>query len=134
MNNIKELDNIEAFKNEITVEMTDKEWQDYFNELRSKIKPCLERRMKTSYPIWVNGYRSITYFSYRGNTEWQYYCKFINSVLNTIRNGECDYCYHIYQISDLLRFEHDRLKAAWLPEYQCFEVSLCHIVNPEKDV
>ena len=124
MNKIIELDNISLFKKTIPVEMTDDEWQEYFNILRDKIKPSLEYRMKTSYYIWVNGYLDTTYFSYSGDTEWQYYCKFINSVLGTIRKGELDYCYHIYQIADLLRFEHDRLQTMWLPEYQCFEVSL----------
>ena len=104
--------------------MTDEEWQEYFSELRDKIKPCSKKRMKTAYSIWINGYKDITYFTYCGDTEWQYYCKFINSVLSAIRRGENDYCYHIYQISDLLRFEHDRLKAVWLPNHQCFEVSL----------
>lgn len=124
MSNVRELDNVSSLKKRTPVKMTDEEWQEYFNELRGRIKPCSERRMKTSYSIWVNGYKGITYFAYCGDTEWQYYCKFINSVLSAIRKGEFDYCYHIYQISDLLRFEHDRLKAIWLPEYQCFEVSL----------
>ncbi len=124
MNNVRELDNVSSLKKREPVKMTDEEWQEYFSELRDKTKPCSERRMKTTYSIWVNGCQDITYFAYCGDTEWQYYCKFINSVLRVIRSGECDYCYHIYQISDLLRFEHDRLKAVWLPEQQCFEVSL----------
>lgn len=121
MSNVRELDNISSLKKRTPIKMTDNKWQEYFNELRKQIKPCSERYMKTSYPIWVNGYKDITYC---GNTQWQYYCKFINSILSAIRSGETDYCYHIYQISDLLRFEHDRLKTIWLPEHQCFEVSL----------
>lgn len=124
MNKIRELDNISSLKKIAPVKMTDDEWQKYFEELRSNIKPYPKRYMETSYPILVNGYNGINYFAYCGDTEWQYYCKFINSVLSTIRKGEFDFCYHIYQISDLLRFEHDRLKAVWLPEHQCFEVSL----------
>lgn len=124
MNNVRELDNVSSLKKRTPVNMTDEEWQEYFSELRNKTKPCSECRMKTAYSIWVNGYQDITYFAYCGDTEWEYYCKFINSVLSAIRSGERDYCYHIYQISDLLRFEHDRLKAVWLPGHQCFEVSL----------
>lgn len=124
MKNIRELDNISSSKKRIPLKMTDEEWQEYFSELRKKIKPSSEHLMKTSYSIWVNGYKDISYFTYHSDTEWQYYCKFINSVLRTIRGGECDYCYHIYQISDLLRFEHDKLKTLWIPNQQCFEVSL----------
>lgn len=124
MSKIRELDNISSLNKKIPIEMTDEEWQIYFSKLRDKIKPSSERCLKTSYSIWINGYKSYTYFKYCGDTEWQYYCKFINSVLNSIRRGESDYCFHLYQISDLLKFEHDRLKAIWLPEYQCFEVSL----------
>lgn len=124
MNNIRELNNISTLKKIQPSNMTDKDWQKHFNELRNEIKPSSERRMKTSHSISVNNRKDNTYFSYHGDTEWQYYCKFINSVLGVIRSGQCDYCYHIYQIADLLKFEHDRLKAVWLPEHQCFKVSL----------
>lgn len=38
-------------------------------------------------------------------TTYEYYRKFINDVLRNIRNGETDYCYELYQIRELLRFE-----------------------------
>ena len=122
--NVRELNNISLLKKETPVSMTNEEWQTYFSKLRNKIKPSSKRQMKTTYSIWVNGYKDFSYFAYCGDTEWKYYCKFINSILNAIRKGESDYCFYIYQIADLLKFEHDRLKAIWLPEYQCFKVSL----------
>lgn len=122
--NVRELDNISLLKKETPVDMTNEEWQTYFTKLRNKIKPISERRMRTTYSMWINGYKDISYFEYRGNTEWENYCKFINSILNAIRRGKSDYCFYIYQIADLLKFEHDRLKVIWLPKYQCFKVSL----------
>lgn len=40
-------------------------------------------------------------------TTYEYYRKFINDVLHTIRGGKSDYCYELYQIKELLRFEPD---------------------------
>lgn len=122
--NLEELRTINPSEKTIPKEMTDNEWQKYFSILKLVIHQSSEKRMKYSYSVLVNGHYDNSYFIYSGDTQWQTYCKFINSVLVAIRNGEPDYCYHIYQISDLLRFEHDRLRAVWLPEYQCFEVSL----------
>lgn len=124
MTNIREFDDITSFTKRAYIDMTDAEWQSYFNELRDDIEPSCARRMKVSYSPSVNGITDNTYFAYCGETQWQYYCKFINSILSAIRKGERDYCYHIYQIKDLLRFEHDRLSVIWLPRHQCFEVSL----------
>lgn len=105
-------------------EMTNSDWQKYLSVLKLIVRQSTEKSMKCSYPTLVNGYYDYSYSTYSGDTQWQSYCKFINGVLRTIRKGECDYCYHIYQISDLLRFEHDNLEAVWLPEFNCFEVYL----------
>lgn len=121
---MRELNDISSFKKKIPNNITNEDWQIYFSELRNKVKPSQEHRMKLSHSILVNDYNNISHSTYCENTEWQYYCKFINSILNTIRSGECDYCFHIYQILDLLRFEYDRLKVIWLPKDECFEVSL----------
>lgn len=105
--------------------MTNAEWQEHFNKLRSSINPSIEKRMKvSSHPHSVNGYYNYLPLAYAGDTQWEYYCKFINSVLTTIRQGECDYCYHVYQIAELLKYEHDKLVATWIPEHNYFVVSL----------
>ena len=62
--------------------------------------------------------------TYHGKTQYQCYCDFINDVLNSIRRGKPDYCYYIYQIAELLKYEHDRLQAVWLEEERCFKLSL----------
>lgn len=58
------------------------------------------------------------------DSEWARYTRYINSVLNSIRNGNDDYVYHIYQIADLLRFEHDRLRTEYVKEDGYFRVWL----------
>ena len=106
---------------ESLIGMTDSAWQKQFYELRQVVNPSKDKNMKTSYPVRVNGRCEK---SNCGDTQWQNYCRFINDILKNIRLGERDYCYHIYQIKELLRFEHDKLVTEWLPEHQCFEVSL----------
>ena len=60
---------------------------------------------------------------------WERYCQFINDVLRNIRKGETDYCYFVYQIADLLQFEHERLIAKWMPRLKCFCVHLASEVE-----
>lgn len=98
--------------------MTNMEWQLRFATLRDSVQPSNQRNMK------LTTGRQNTYGEYQGDTQWECYCKFINDILRTIRKGERDYCYHEYQICDLLRFEHDRLMAEWLPHHKCFVVFL----------
>ena len=101
-------------------ELKAEEWPALFEELKSITKQGKDRKMSCYSPTgyWESGN------TYTGDTQWQRYCKYINSVLVAIRKGEVDYCYFVYQIQDLLKFEHDRLIAEWLPESQCFQVSL----------
>lgn len=86
------------------------------------------RRMRCSHAkMVVNGQTDES--TYYGETQYSNYCSFINSILRTIRGSggkppQHDYCFFIYQITDLLRFEHDRLRTRWIPEYECFEVWL----------
>ena len=97
---------------------SDTQWQQDFLYIKEIIQPSSLSKMKIipeSYHL--NG-------EYHGKTQYQYYCDGINDILSTIRRGEIDYCYHIYQIEDLLKYEHDRLKAEWLPEDGCFKLSL----------
>lgn len=62
--------------------------------------------------------------TYHGKTQYQCYCSFINSILSNLRSGGVDYCFYIYQISELLKYEHDRLQADWLQDEKCFELRL----------
>ena len=62
--------------------------------------------------------------AYYGKTQYQYYCDFINGILKNIRRGEVDYCFYVYQIEELLKYEHDNLCAKYLDDDECFQVSL----------
>jgi len=99
--------------------MTDEEWQGRFRAMRLLIEPSEQETALQDRP-----HDTPSESIYYGDTIWQQYCKFVNSILTSIRNGETDYCFYIYQVADLLRFEHDRLETRWVPEYQCFEVWL----------
>lgn len=106
-------------------EMTDEQWQDYFGRMKLLVYPTKERSMSyRSNSVTVNGQRLEGQSLYNGETQWYRYCQFINSILSAIRHKEHDYCYNIYQITDLLKFEHDRLRTRWLPEDRCIEVWL----------
>lgn len=110
--------------------MTDEKWQQYFLVLKLLVKQEKEKMMRQSNSGFIiNGQNMDDKVEYKGDTSYSYYCRYINGVLATIRgrNGnapQVDYCYFIYQISDLLKYEHERLRTRYLPEYQCFEVWL----------
>lgn len=99
-------------------DMTDVEWQKFFTQMKVDIKPTGERYMTKpgTAPIKDGN-------EYRGETTAVRYKQFINDILRTIRQGEIDYCFYIYQIRDLLRYE-PRLKAKWLRDGECFKVSI----------
>lgn len=106
-------------------DMSDKQWQKYFNSMRLFVQPSVYKRMNIRSPhIYINNYACDNQFEYQGETQWIYYKKFINDILSTIRRGEKDYCYYIYQIADLLKYEHDNLRSRWRTEEECFEVWL----------
>lgn len=98
--------------------MTDTKWQKFFVQMKSDIKPTGKKHMTTpgSSPI-----KDGT--EYHGETSACRYRQFINNILQAIRCGEFDYCFYIFQIRDLLRYE-TRLKAKWLQDDECFEVSI----------
>lgn len=52
------------------------------------------------------------------------YADFIGYALEHIRNGGKDYCFYIYQVVDILKYEKDRLCARWIPDDECFLIWL----------
>lgn len=108
--------------------MTDDEWQQYFYIMKLLTTQSEQKHMRSTFPeMFINGQSEQS--TYYGDTNYMHYCKFINSVLATIRGNSSeppqrDYCYFIYQIADLLKYEHERLKSRYRPEYKCFEVWL----------
>ena len=100
-------------------------WNIYFTALKQKVTPISDSKFRT---LPVTRCHLQSGEEYKGETSYQHYCNFINDVLTSIRMGEVDYCYYIYQIADLLRYEpklktrlccEDRLSPyfiVWLPE------------------
>lgn len=97
---------------------TNSQWQQDFIHIRAVVQPLSAKKIKV-----VPDSRNFR-GTYHGKTQYQCYCGFINDVLNNIRRGKPDYCYYIYQIAELLKYEHDRLQAEWLEKYRCFKISL----------
>lgn len=104
--------------------ITDNQWQEMFEEMRSSIEDCGMHKMKVVYTSCGRDDFYGIRQDYHGETSWETYCKFINDILRNIRSGNNDYCFFKYQIADLLRFEHDRLCSQWIPGDKCFKVWL----------
>lgn len=122
---IEKFKNISDGKGRPNTLMTNTQWQEYFNIMKLSIQQSKDKRMKASpSPIVVNRYMAGNQLTYYGETQWTIYRNYINSVLSAIRKGEYDYCYFIYQIADLLKYEHDNLRTLWIPKYRCFQVWL----------
>lgn len=51
------------------------------------------------------------------------YADYINNILDNIRVGQSDYCFYVYQVADLLRYEHN-LCVDWLEREECFKVRM----------
>ena len=110
--------------------MTNDEWQTYFRALKMLVEQKRLRRIEDATLLYSDKkYSENLGDAYYGDTIWQCYCQFINGILSFIRAGEEDYCFYIYQISELLKYEHDRLQTEWLPEPKCFRVWLTPIEN-----
>lgn len=97
---------------------TNSQWQQDLIRIRAVVQPSSFKKMRV-----IPEPRNFV-GTYHGKTQYQCYCDFINDVLNSIRRGKPDYCYYIYQIAELLKYEQDRLQAEWLEEYRCFKISL----------
>lgn len=85
---------------------TNKEWQDDFEKLKLEAQSEDSLTLPNSSCGLDNSYDDFLY-----------------SVLYTIRHGRIDYCYYIYQIVDLLKYEKN-LQSRWLEKEQQFRVWL----------
>ncbi|MFA6729203.1 MAG: hypothetical protein WCS17_13465 [Prevotella sp.] len=105
------------------IRMNDREWQHYFSIIKTKVKPVQTRnRMEIAMaPLVARQFSGGLTSDHE--TQYERYCKYINSVLSCIRKGGEDYCYFLYQIIDLVKFE-PTLSAKYLPEEECFKVTL----------
>ena len=96
--------------------LTDDLWQEHFVKMKTSTVPSRKKKM-----TGFNSHHKEN--EYQGETNIMRYRQFINDILNSIRRGDEDYAYFIYQITDLLKYE-PRIKATYLPQYQCFAISL----------
>ena len=96
--------------------MTDTEWQQFFAQMKSDIKPIGKKYMTKP---GLSPIKDGT--EYHGETSACRYRQFINNILQAIRCDEFDYCFYIYQIRDLLRHE-PNLQSRYLPYWDCFQV------------
>lgn len=88
--------------------MSDKEYQARFIELKKMTKPLHKR---------FSGRREYK------SMGLEHYNRFIAGVLATIRqDGECDYVFREDHLVELLRHEHDRLRCRYLPDLECWMV------------
>lgn len=104
-------DNEEVKKN---IPESKESWNYLFHEMKRDLRPVKQRNMPFPY--------LPPYSDYNKDVEQCFlYCHFINDILDCIRAGNIDYCFYIYQIEDLLKYE-PRLKSCWLEQEQCFRV------------
>lgn len=107
---------------------TNYQWQQDFQELKNEIKPSRFKYMS------VGAINTLPHQRYKGKTQYQCYCDFINGILKSIRAGQKDYCFYVYHVEDLLKYEHDRLNVVWLDNEKCFCVSLNQFGKIGKEV
>lgn len=108
--------------------MNNRQWQQQFEQMRLLISPSPGRKLTAWTP--PPGGPALFPAEYQGETQWHYYKMFINDILSHIRRGGRDSCFYIYQIADLLRYEHDALRSCWHPEETYFEVWLDPVPSP----
>lgn len=101
--------------------LTDEKWQKEFNIRRLFVKPTSKDIIRLGqnmhYSKETGYWNEETMGTYHGTTNWQEYCSFINNMLKNIRSGQIDYCYYIYQITDLLKFHYNDLRTKYCDGY-----------------
>lgn len=85
--------------------LTDEKWQKEFKLRKMFIKPYPKHKNKLDgkYSMESGKWNNVN-GEYKGCTNWQQYCSYINDVLRNIKSGQIDYCYYIYQIEELAKF------------------------------
>lgn len=106
--------------------MTTEQWDNIFAAMKELITPYAapKRDFSCTYSKESGFWNEETQGTYHGCTNWRQYCLFINDVLNTIRNGQVDYCYYGYQIIDLYKIEGHRLIVKYHPDDRLWSVWL----------
>lgn len=99
--------------------LTDEKWQQEFIVRKLFITPHNEKVkfLRGQYAKESGKWNEEIQGAYHGQTNWQEYCAYINSVLRNIRSGQVDYCYYIFQIIDLLQFHLEDLNTRYHDGY-----------------
>lgn len=99
--------------------LTDEKWQKEFKLRKLFVRPVKKgiKKMGGVGSMDVKTWNKESGEEYKGMTNWQSYCHYINDVLRTIRSGQTDYVYYIYQIMDLLKFHHNDLRTRYCDGY-----------------
>lgn len=97
--------------------LTDEKWQKEFKLRKLFVTPTNKKKMGGKFSKESGTWNEETSGIYCGATNYQEYCGYINDVLRTIRSGQRDYCYFIYQITDLLRFHFNDLRTKYCDGY-----------------
>ena len=90
---------------------TDEEWQEVFYLIKENTEPTRDRRlygMKSNSSIMRSNYRLSS--GTKEETQNTYYIRFINDILNQLRLGHHDFCFHLFHVKELLRFYPFNLK------------------------
>lgn len=99
-----------------SINMTDAQWQEKFSLMKQMVRPSADHQITNSHSQEPFYWNEDLQDSYDGITNWQSYSLFINDSLRQLRRGEICYAWFTYQIRDLLRFEHDRLRTRYTPQ------------------
>ena len=97
--------------------LTDKEWQNELSVIKLYITPHNKNVTKLGGKYSRGQEINIEDNEYRGITNWQSYCVYINDVLKNIRGGNHDFCYFGYQVIELLKFHFDTLRTRYCDGY-----------------
>ncbi|MFR2774852.1 MAG: hypothetical protein ACLTBR_03365 [Anaerostipes sp.] len=98
---LSEIFNIKSLNDSDFGNMTQKQFQTKLELLRLYTTQTPAKKLTPHNGINQNG-------KYQSTSD-QYYRIFINDILRNIRSGEIDYCFHWYQICELIRFHKDNL-------------------------
>lgn len=96
-------------------DMTDEDWQIEFAELKRTVPYSGRSTMPSTMGKPRSRQLCVT------DNIIDRYSVFINEALKAVRSAQVDFCYHVYQVVDLLRYEPDLL-SEYLPEYGCIKV------------
>lgn len=91
--------------------ITDENWQETFQGLRYFTEPTKHKELSLlNNTSKVTGRRWGLTDKKHITSQYTYYENFINDILQQIQLGKHDFCYHIYQIAELLKFHKEKLK------------------------